>query len=236
MEPHHYRALPAVIDARRPYIQVLAVVVHVVPAGNGAGSLLGRNGAVVKGHPHALPGLHLMGLRKPLVRLGIGDAVVGINPIAYISLHLSGLGVRHRDVRACFHGGAVCRRRLLFLCLAGAVFFRLRGGRLLTAFRAFRLSAFCSCIRFRRRRLRRGGVRAASAAACQSRSHGSCKHYSHPLFSHGFPSPLFVPVPGMHRDCCKNTFPADAPYLRSASSVYKCIIKNLSRKENFRLF
>ena len=93
MEPDHDRPLLAVVDARRPNIEVLAIIVHSEAAGRFFSGRIGerahflrRNGAVVHGQLRPLPGRHGLSRFKAFFRFSIRDAVVRIDSLADIAL------------------------------------------------------------------------------------------------------------------------------------------------------
>ena len=93
MEPDHDRPLLAVIDTRRPDIEVLAIIVHSEAAGRFFPGRIGerahflrRNVAVVHGQLRPLPGRHGLSRFEAFFRFSIRDAVVRIDSLADIAL------------------------------------------------------------------------------------------------------------------------------------------------------
>lgn len=104
VQPDHHRALPAIVDAGRPDVEVLAIVVlpetsrRVVPAAaHPARPYLRGDRAIVEGQPYALPRRDLPRRDEPLLRLRVGDSVVGVDAVSHVPLHLARFGTHHRD-------------------------------------------------------------------------------------------------------------------------------------------
>ncbi len=129
MEPDHHGALFPVPDARRPEVQILAVVVGALLAVSSAQSgdgALGRDGTVAVRFPDPFPRVCCAGRDKALLCLSIGDTQIPEDAVRIGAADQSGGGSYH----AIFQN--------LLRCGGGSGRFRLRallgrGGRMLSA-------------------------------------------------------------------------------------------------------
>ena len=129
MEPDHHGALFPVPDARRPEVQILAVVVGALLAVSSAQSgdgALGRDGTVAVRFPDPFPRVCRNGGDKALLCLSIGNAQIPENTVCICTANESGSGSHNALLQNLLRGGGRSGRFRLRALLG-------RGGRLLSA-------------------------------------------------------------------------------------------------------